>query len=727
MPSLRRLAVLAILFVGTAPCAQDASADTFEWLETPQDPRALEWARVQTNAARRALESLPVSAKVGTELDAALRAAAPVPDLALLGTKAVRLLRDAGRPFGVLQVAAVGRDGRLGAWRDVLDAATLREADATPLELKWPNEWDRPRDVCLPPAYDRCMLRLSVGGSDEAELREFDLASGSFVTGGYQLPASYSQVAWLNRDALLVTHTLGASPRTTAGLAAAVYLWRRGQPIEAAQEVMRAEPGDAEIRPLALGTGRARQGVILRSIDYSTFELSLVGQSGTLVKVPLPRNVRPFGVLATTDRHLIVQLTAKGEVNGRKVPAGTVLSYDVSPRLAPKRRLQVVYTPEAGEYLADVFHGFDATRSQIHFVVTRHLVGRIVTATPVAEGWTAQSAPATSPGVSQFLVAANPATEELLVRTSGFLSPDRLEIWRAGRAPLLAGAEPAAFDASRFSVEVRSAAARDGTSIDYFLVRPRTPANSGATPTLMTGYGAFGVSVLPAYLDSWVGGRAFKLWFERGGALVLPAIRGGGERGSAWHRAAMRENRQVSYDDFYAVAESLVASGFTDPRHLGVFGVSNGGLLAAVAGTQRPDLFSAVVGDVPLTDMLRFPRMGMGPLWVDEYGDPSDPAMAQVLRSYSPLHNVRDGRRYPPFLVTISTRDDRAGPGHGRKLVARLQEAGATAWLIEDEQGGHSVSDALGNPGTMALRMAFLLDRLMPAPGVQKSLVTDNP
>ena len=716
MPSLRRLVALATLFICTAPCAQEPSTDALTWLEPPQDPRALEWARQQTVAARLALASLPVSATVGAELDAALRTAAPVPDLALLGTKAVRLLRDAGRPFGILQVAAVGRDGRLGEWRDVLDAAALREPGATPLELKWPNEWDRPRDVCLPPAYDRCMLRLSIGGSDEAELREFDLASGSFVAGGFRLPASYSQVAWLNRDALLVTHTLGTSPRTVAGLGAVVQLWRRGQPIEAAPEVVRADPGDAEIRPMALGSGRARQGVIVRSIDYSNFELLLVGQSGTRVKVPLPRNLRPLGLLATTDRHLIVQLTATGEVNGRQVPAGTVLSYNVSPSLAPKRRLQVVYTPEPGEYLADVFHGLDATHSQIHFVVTRRLVGHIVTATPVADGWTTQSAPAMSPGVSQFIVAANPATEDVVVRTSGFLSPDRLEIRRAGRTPLLAGEEPPAFDASRYTVEVRSAAARDGTPIDYFLVRPWTPASNGATPTLMTGYGAFEVSVVPGYLDSWVGGRAFKLWFERGGALVLPAIRGGGERGSAWHRAAMRENRQAPYDDFYTVAESLIANGFTDPRHLGVFGVSNGGLLAAVAGTQRPDLFSAVVSDVPVTDMLRFPLMGMGSLWVDEYGDPSDPAMAQVLRSYSPLHNVRDGRSYPPFLVTISTRDDRAGPGHGRKFVARLLQAGATAWLIEDEQGGHGVSDALGNSDPLALRMAFLIDRLMPAP-----------
>ena len=716
MPSFRRLVALATLFVCTTPYAQESSTDILEWLEPPQETRALEWARQQTDAARLVLASLPVSATVDAELDAALKTAAPVPDLTLLGAKAVRLLRDAERPRGVLQVAARRRDGRLGDWRDVVDATSVRKPGAAHLELKWGSEWDRPRDACLPPAYDRCMLRLSIGGSDEAELREFDLASGAFVTGGFRLPASFSQVAWLNRDALLVTHTLGTSPRTAAGLGAAVYLWRRGQPIDAAQEVVRADPGDAEIRPMALGTGRARQGVIVRSIDYSNFELSLVGQSGTMVKVPLPRNLRPLGVLATTDRHLVVQLTAAGDVNGLEVPAGTVLSYDVAQRPAPERRLKVVYTPEPDEYLADVFHGFDATRSQLHFVVTRHLLGRIVTATPVAEGWTTQSAPAKSAGVSQSLVAANPATEELVVRTSGFLSPDRLEIWRAGRPPLLAGEEPAAFDASRFTVEVHSAAARDGTSIDYFLVRPRTPASSGATPTLMTGYGAFGVSVAPAYLDSWVGGRAFKLWLERGGALALPAIRGGGERGSAWHRAAMRENRQVSYDDFYAVAESLMASGFTTPQHLGVFGGSNGGLLAAVAGTQRPDLFSAVVCDVPLIDMLRFPQMGMGPLWIDEYGDPSDPALARVLRSYSPLHNVRDGGSYPPFLVTISTRDDRAGPGHGRKFAARLQQAGATAWLIEDEVGGHGVSDALGNPGLMALRMAFLIDRLMPAP-----------
>jgi prolyl oligopeptidase len=231
----------------------------------------------------------------------------------------------------------------------------------------------------------------------------------------------------------------------------------------------------------------------------------------------------------------------------------------------------------------------------------------------------------------------------------------------------------------------------------------------------MTGYGAFGISFTPGYLDSWVGGRSLRVWLDRGGALVVPAIRGGGERGDAWHKAAMRTKRQLSYDDFAAVAEALIKSGFTTPAHLGVFGTSNGGLLAATMGTERPDLFGAVVSDVPLTDMLRFPKMGMGAAWEDEYGNPDDPADAQVLRSYSPLHNVRSGAKYPPFLITISTEDNRVGPGHARKLAARLLEVGARVYYIEDDEGGHGVSDPLERPDVMAARMTFLCESLIGA------------
>ena len=126
--------------------------------------------------------------------------------------------------------------------------------------------------------------------------------------------------------------------------------------------------------------------------------------------------------------------------------------------------------------------------------------------------------------------------------------------------------------------------------------------------------------------------------------------------------AAIREKREVSYDDFLAVAQALVSSGFTNPQHLGVFGTSNGGLLSATVAVERPDLFGAVVSDAPLIDMLRFPSMGMRGAWMNEYGDPSNAAMRQALLRYSPFHNIKSGTGYPPFFITVSTEDNRVGP-----------------------------------------------------------------
>ncbi|HKP79460.1 MAG TPA: prolyl oligopeptidase family serine peptidase, partial [Phenylobacterium sp.] len=290
---------------------------------------------------------------------------------------------------------------------------------------------------------------------------------------------------------------------------------------------------------------------------------------------------------------------------------------------------------------------------------------------------------------------------------------NRLELTasRAARPEVLFAEQPA-FEAGRFLVELKSARSKDGTEIDYYLVRPREPGKPGATPLLMTGYGAFGFSFAPEYLGYTVGGKALAVWLQRGGALAMPLIRGGGERGEAWHQAAIREKRQNSYDDFAAVTEALIASGLTSPRRIGVFGSSNGGLLAAVMGVQRPDLYGAIVSDVPLTDVVRMPYMGMGAAWTNEYGDPADPAMRAAIERYSPYQNVVAGKTYPPFLISVATSDNRVGPGHARKLAARLKEVGATVYYLEDQEGGHGVSDPLSRPELMADRMTFLIDTL---------------
>jgi prolyl oligopeptidase len=460
----------------------------------------------------------------------------------------------------------------------------------------------------------------------------------------------------------------------------------------------------------AIGSGNSRFAIAQRVPDYSTFEFALIDKAGNVTNVQLPNKLKPFGLFATTERHLIVQLAEPTEVGGRMLPAETLLSYDVTPQA--KARVQVVYAPRADEYLNDPFFGFAGTRSHVQFVVQRQLVPSILIASIGSNGWSARTSHTGEPGTSFRLWGADPVGDDFIARTSGYLVPARLELIQADGAIRFIEAEQPKFDAAHLIVEVKSTPSKDGTPIDYFLVRPRTASAIAGTPTLMWGYGGFGITITPSYLHPSAGGPSLKLWFDRGGALAVPAIRGGGDRGSQWHRAAMREHKQLSYDDFIAVAEALIKSGFTHPDKLGVFGSSNGGLLSATVGTQRPDLFGAVICDVPVTDMLRFPKMGIGAALMDEYGNPDDPAMARVLRAYSPFHNVHAGAKYPPFLVTISTEDNRVGPGHARKFAAKLAQVGAPVYFLEYDEGGHGLSAGFARPDLQAMRIAFLVDAL---------------
>lgn len=685
--------------------AAKAAPDDLTWLEAPDDPRALAWARERTSEAKAALSALPGYPSVLVELGNVLKSATPVADIRLMGPRAARLLRDAAHPKGLLQIAPRDRDGRPGAWRTVLDIGAYGTAAGKPYSLNWDYG-----SACLPPAYDRCLLGFSDGGSDEVAIREFDLGTGNFVAGGFQMPAARVQFAWLDQDSVVIAHTLGDSARTAAGWGAAARLWKRGGDAATAPVIFTAPATDATLQFAQHGS--APRVIMTRVIDYSTFEIHAVEAEGSVRRLPLPAKLKPFGPLGGTTRHALFQLAEPAAIDGATLPAETVIAYDFASDVRDGDRIQPVYTPAEGEVIG-FFGGYASSRAHIFLPVQKALRTTIKAASFVGGQWRIAPIATGEAGTDIAVASASAADEDIIIRRTGFLVPTALELRPAkgGSHPLEQAAS--AFDASRYVVEVKSATSKDGTPIDYYLVRPRVPARPGPVPTLITGYGAFGITLTPAYLGRAFGGQALKLWFDRGGALALPAIRGGGERGQQWHQAAIREKRQTSYDDFIAVTEALVQSGFTSPAHIGVFGSSNGGLLSAVVAIQRPDLYGAAISDVPLADMLRYPRIAMGAAWMDEYGDPAKPGMAEALRAYSPVHAIRDATRYPPFLVTVSTTDNRVGPGHARKLAARLREAGATAWLVEDEQGGHGVSDPLARPDIMAMRMSFLIDHLM--------------
>lgn len=704
LSSLHRTS-FAVLASALAVAASPAAADDLEWLEKSDDPRALEWARAKTAETKAALAALPSYPDVLAALRTALKANTPIADVQLMGDRAVRLFRDAGHPKGLLQVADRGGDGTPGDWRTVLDVAAYGKAQGKPYSLNWGYA-----SSCLPPAYERCLLAFSDGGSDEVALREFDLKTAAFVAGGFSSPAARVQSAWLTKDSVLIAHTIGDSPKTAAGWGAAARLWKRGTDAATAPVIFTAPPTDATLQFARQGS--AARAIITRVINYSTFELHSVDAAGVVTKLDLPAKLKPFGPLGGTDRHALFQLAEPATVNGRPYPGEAILAYDFGPKVADADRVQLVYAPAEGEVIG-FFAGYASSRDRIFLPVQKSLKTTIKAARFGAKGWDVSPLVVGEAGIDLSVASASAAGEDIVIRRTGFLNPTSLELRSATGATQVLAQEKHGFDASAFVVDVKSVPSTDGTSIDYYLVRPKSPVRPGAVPTLITGYGAFGITLSPSYLGRSFGGQALKLWFDRGGALVLPAIRGGGERGQAWHQAAIREKRQISYDDFIAVTQDLVASGFTSAKNIGVFGSSNGGLLSAVVATQRPDLYGAAISDVPLADMLRYPKIAMGAAWMDEYGDPSKPEIAAKLRAYSPVQNIDPGATYPPFLVTVSTTDNRVGPGHARKLAARLMETPGEAWLLEDEEGGHGVSDPLARPDIMAMRMTFLINHLM--------------
>jgi prolyl oligopeptidase len=271
--------------------------------------------------------------------------------------------------------------------------------------------------------------------------------------------------------------------------------------------------------------------------------------------------------------------------------------------------------------------------------------------------------------------------------TSSPLEPSTLALGSAAtpaEAPEKLKHTPAFFNVAGLKVEQHEAVSQDGTRIPYFQIGPADLPMDGTAPTLLYGYGGFEIPLVPGYNP--VSGVA---WLERGHVYVIANIRGGGEFGPRWHQAALKEHRHRAYEDFIAVAEDLVARKVTSRKRLGIMGGSNGGLLMGNMLTMRPDLFGAVVCQVPLLDMRRFHTLLAGASWMGEYGDPDKPEEWAFIRGFSPYHNVTRDRDYPPILITTSTRDDRVHPGHARKMTARLMEFAKPVLYYENIEGGH--------------------------------------
>jgi prolyl oligopeptidase len=564
---------------------------------------------------------------------------------------------------------------------------------------------------CLPPGYDRCLLPLARGGSSLIEYREFDDVTGHFVKGGFATPPIRDDIAWLNENEVIVGDTLDGSPNLISGFARVIRLWRRGTPLSSASPIFRAGASDSFTSVTGLGVGPDRRVVITDGVDYGHFGLYSVDQRGLLRKIDLPARLAGIGTPVTSGHDVIVQLAVGSKIADRAYPPEALIAYDLD-RDGPGARVSQVYVPPVGAYVNDPFMGLAGTRTAVAFVQSVHLRKTLYFAQQTGGHWTVQKSVSAAAGVAMHIVAANEDGESVLVSEEGFLQPKRVLWVRPGSAPREIAAEQPVIDSSRYRVEIHTAISRDGTPIDYYLLRPKTLAK-GPVPTIITGYGAYGVNDDPTYFGDGLG-RSLVPWLEHGGAYVIAGIRGGGERGAAWHEAAMGIHKQRSFDDFIAVAEALVRSGFTAPCALGNYGRSAGGLLVAAVDVERPQLFAASLVGVPIVDILRLSGgAGISGGMSAEFGSPSTIRGYEALLAYSPYENIQRGVKYPNMLVVSATDDTQVGPGQARKFVAKLEYAGAHPLLIEGTRGGHGYPNQYEHPKVFATQITFFMHYLM--------------
>ena len=647
--------------------------DPFLWLEEVEGDKALTWVHEQNKESVPAFEK---DARYGTflnEADTILNAKDKIPYGALRGGFVYNFWQDDKNIRGLWRRTTL-EDYRKAkpSWDVVLDFDTLAKTEK--------KNWVYKGVSCLPPQYSRCMLRLSDGGTDASTYREFDIASKSFVKDGFVVPEAKSSVDWIDENTLLIGTKWGEDTLTDSGYPRIVKKWQRGTPLKDAQTLHSGEKADVGVWPFVIHEKDNTLSMIARAMTFYTSKYFMVKEDQSLLQIPIPESAELKGHFAG---QFLFSLREAWNVGEQTHPQGALLSFSSADfmKTGTLPALQTLLVPDERTSIEGV------TETQDHLFITliHNVKGQILQFAFDNNTWT--STPVDLPQTGSLSISsANPFTNAIFINYEDHITPDTLYEYDAqSKKSNVLKTLPARFNAGGLVVHQYESKSKDGVLIPYFVIHHKDVKLDGKNPTVLYGYGGFEISLVPRY--STMSG---KLWLERGGIYAIANIRGGGEFGPRWHKAALKENRQRAYDDFASVAEDLIERKLTSPQHLGIMGGSNGGLLMGVAFTQRPDLYKAVVCQVPLLDMFRYTKLLAGASWAGEYGDPEDPAMRAVIAKYSPYQNVFAKQQYPEVFFLTSTKDDRVHPGHARKMVAKMKTQGHKVFYYENTEGGHA-------------------------------------
>ena len=662
------LAIAAGASAQTPPNDQGGD-DPYAWLEDVGAEKSLDWVRARNAKAEAELASTPAFMQLEADILAILDSDAKIPGVQKIGEHYYNFWKDKQHERGLWRRTTLAEYRKAKpAWETVLDLDALNKTEG--------ENWVWHGADCLKPAYRRCLVALSRGGADADVTREFDLVGKTWIKDGFFRAEAKGGLGWIDENSVYVFTDFGPGTMTSSGYPNIVKQWNRGTPMASAATVYTGKPGDMYIAAAHDHTPGYQRDFVSRTIAFYNDELYLRGKGGALTKVDAPNS-------ASKSVHkdwLLLELRAAYAAGGKDYKAGSLIATRFDDFMAGKRDFKVLFEPTEKSSLAS--HTW--TKNHLVLNVMEDVKNRLTVLTPGQTGW-ASSAFVGAPAIGNVGVGAvdDDTSDALWMTVTDYLTPTTLSIIEVGKQPEVLKSNPAFFDASTHAVEQHFATSKDGTRVPYFLVRPKNLAMDGKAPTLLYGYGGFEVSMTPGY-----SGGVGKGWLEKGGVYAVANIRGGGEYGPRWHQAALKANRHKAYEDFAAVARDLIARKITSPSHLGIQGGSNGGLLTGNMLMQYPELFGAVVVQVPLLDMKRYSHLLAGASWMAEYGDP-DTADWTFIQTFSPYHLFDAKKDYPATIFMTSTRDDRVHPAHARKMMAKMEAAGKDVRYYENIEGGH--------------------------------------
>ena len=577
-------------------------------------------------------------------------------------------------------------------WETIIDIDEMSKKD----NIKWVFKGASG----LYPNYTRYLIQLSKGGGDAVVIREFDADKKQFIENGFAIDEAKGSASYVDENTVIVSTNFGEGTMTTSGYPRQVKLWKRGTLLKEAQLIYEGQSSDVRSYGTVVRDETKSYISISRSPVFFTSQ-KMIWLDNKIITLDIPEDSDFNGIL---KNQLIVHLKSDWTVNSKTYKSGTLLSLNFTELLKGNKEIQVILTP--GEFSS--ISGVSKTKNNLLINVLTNVTDHLHIFSFGKGIWSSQKVKAPELGTIS-LGTTDEFSDQYFFSFQNFLTPTTLYTADAGKNTIKAlKSLPSYFDASNYEVKQFKAKSKDGTLVPYFMVFAKNMKYNAKNPTLISAYGGFEISQKPSYISS-----AGNAWLDKGGVFVVANIRGGGEYGPKWHQDGMKEKRQNVFDDLYAVSEDLIAKKVTSPKHLGVRGGSNGGLLVGVAFTQRPDLYNAVVCQVPLLDMQRYNKLLAGASWMGEYGNPDIPEEWEYIKKYSPYQNIKEGMNYPEVFFTTSTRDDRVHPGHARKMMAKMNDMGYKTYYYENTEGGHAGSSTNEQSAkSNALTYSYLLMKL---------------